>query len=138
MKFSEAYESIDRRLDNYQTDWSAQGEGGVAISIWWAEIGFKNGRPYFDTRELNRSDTPETDQRHGSRKRKKHLQTSLRDFGGWVDAIILMGTPGKGYGSAEPWDANKCGGCWKITSFDESTGHFVVELVSNQLQASVS
>ena len=132
MKFGEAYRSIGYDLDNVQTDWSALKDGhGVAISIWWAEVRVESGRPVFSTKELGRDDTPATDARLGARKRFKHIQTAHSAFGGWVDAIILTGVPGEGYGSAEPWDPAKCGGQWRITKHEEETGHFLVELVAN-------
>jgi hypothetical protein len=66
----------------------------------------------------------------GNQKRIRHLRRAVNEFGGRVDVIIVSGTPGESYGTAQPWVAQgaRAGTRWQVTSLDDATGHFEVVL----------
>jgi len=47
-----------------------------------------------------------------------------------VDVVIVSGTPGVRYGTAQPWLAKRvrAGTWWQVTDFEETNGHFEVVL----------
>ncbi len=126
--FAEAFTTLGYTLSNHQTDWSAESNRGICITIWEKELSQKDRLPWFDTREHANSYETWGD-KIGNSKRIRHLSRALKDFDGRVDVVILKGTPGQGYGDADPWEVDKRKGYWRIDSFDQDTGHFSARVV---------
>ena len=124
MNYTQAFKNLGYTLVAPRTDWSAENEKGVCISIWAAEIKFKDGRPWLDTKvhcgphEIWK-DLP------GNKKRVAHLARAVDELSGVIDVVIVQGTPGLGVKDADPWiPTSRKGMHWRVTSFDPSTGHF--------------
>ncbi len=126
MRFADAYKKLGYKLDNHQTDWSAEKADGVCISIWKKLACWKPPPPYFDCSEVWPDEEPGADQ-IGHKKRRRHVQRAFEELHGFVDAVLLSGTYGEGYDDAEPCE--RPGGRWKITRFDPSNGKFRAEVV---------
>lgn len=126
MKFAEAYKKLGYRLDNHQTDWSAEKADGVCISIWKKLANWKSSPPYFDCFEVWPEEEPGS-HKNGHKKRRRHIRRAFDELDGFVDVVLLSGTYGEGYEDAEPWE--RPGGRWKITRFDSSNGKFRAEVV---------
>ena len=126
MRFAEAYKKLGYKLDNHQTDWSAEKADGVCISLWRSLL---NRNPlYFDSFEVWPDEEPGAN-KIGHKKRTQHLKLAVEQFDRSVDVVLLNGVYGEGYEDAEPWGWRRRGGCWKITHFDEPTGKFRAEVV---------
>jgi hypothetical protein len=130
MKFVEAFDALGYKLSNHQTDWSAEGERGVCITIWKEETGTMDGLLYFDSKK-HAGPIEIWGGKVGNSKRTKHLNRAKTDFAGLVDVVILHGTPGKSYDVADPWFVEKRGGRWRIQYLDEESGHFCVRVERN-------
>jgi hypothetical protein len=126
--FVEAFSILGYQLSNHQTDWSAESDCGVCITIWEKELGQKDNLPWFDTK-IHAEPYETWAFKVGNSKRKKYLSKALSEYDGKVDVIILKGTPGVSYGDADPWDVKKRKGHWQIDSFDQNTGNFSVRVV---------
>jgi hypothetical protein len=59
-----------------------------------------------------------------------HLRRALDEFEGRVDVVIVSGTPGVSYGTAQPWipEGGRFGTYWQVIDFEGQTGHFEVVL----------
>lgn len=127
MTFTDAFAQLGYRLSSPRTDWSATKEGGVCISIWAKEMRPKRPGSAFDTR-TDAQPIETWNHKQGFKRRLPHLSRAISEFGGYVDVVVVTGTPGEGHGSADPWIPGKRQGYrWRITFFDPATGHFAVE-----------
>ncbi len=128
MGFVEAFNLLGYEVSSPRQDWSSQNADGVCISIWKAELGHDPDRMWCDTR-IHGGPLENWQQKRGNRLRIEHLQRVMGELDGWVDVILVSGTPGEGYGDAAAWEPEKRQGKkWRVVWFDESTGHFEVEL----------
>lgn len=119
MKFAEAFKALGYRLAIPRTDWSAENERGVCISLWRSEIQWKPGMPWIDTRL--HAGPIERWNPAGNNKRIKHLTRAVHDLDGWVDVVVVDGEPGHGITDAEAWTRVPR---WRVENFDPDTGHF--------------
>ncbi|HEY5363101.1 MAG TPA: hypothetical protein VIJ49_02755 [Aestuariivirga sp.] len=127
--FVKAFSTLGYQLSNHQTDWSAESDRGVCITVWEKELGIRDGLSWFDS-QVHAGPYEIWGSKVGNNKRKKHLARALAEFGGRVDVVIVKGTPGEGYDDADPWgEERKRKGHWQIKSFDQDTGHFSVGVV---------
>ena len=101
---------------------------GVCISVWEKEAAPSRDGPWMDTR-LHCDPIEGWAHKNGNGKRIGHLQQALEAFDGWVDVVIVHGTPGKSYGDATPWHpSQRRGARWRVEQCEPS-GHFVVRVV---------
>jgi hypothetical protein len=126
MQYSAAFEELGYKLENVRQDWSAENVDGVCITIWKRRINW--GEMSYDTR-LGRTSIDVWKEKSGNKKRIVHAKRVLRDFDGWVDAILISGAPEKGsYEDAQIWIPSEKGGKrWRIVFLDEVTGHIRLE-----------
>ena len=130
MTFTAAFARLGYRLSSPRTDWSAEKEDGVCLSIWEKEVKPKPPGSAFDTR-TDAQPIETWNHKQGFKRRLPHLARAVAEFDGYVDMVIVTGTPGKGHGDANPWlPAARRGYRWRITYFDPATGHFAVETVA--------
>jgi len=129
MKFVEAFNALGYEVENPRQDWSAERDEGVCISLWRREMGTRNGLLWMNTR-VHADPIENWGEKAGNQKRIQHLRRALESFGGVVDVVIVSGTPGVSYGTAQPWRADglRAGTYWQVTAFDVATGHFEVQL----------
>jgi hypothetical protein len=129
MQFVEAFEALGYRLKAPRQDWTAEKADGVCISLWRREMGTRDGLLWMNTR-VHADPIQSWGGKAGNHRRIRHLRRAIDDFGGRVDVVIVSGTPGVSYGTAQPWKAegSRAGTHWRITEFDEHTGHFEVQL----------
>ena len=129
MKFTEAFEELGYSLSAPRTDWSAQSSTGVCISLWKKEMDIRDGLLWMNTR-VHATALEDWRTRAGNQKRIQHLRQALDDQDGRVDVVIVSGTPGDSYGTAQPWVAEgaRAGTWWQVTELDDATGHFEVVL----------
>ena len=130
MQYVEAFERMGYSVPAPRQDWTAESDTGICITLWRSELGFRNGKPWVDTR-VHAGDNSIWKNKPGNRKRIAPLQRALDEFDGWVDAIIVHGHPGESYGSADPWileDRRQMR--WQVTWIDPETGHFTAEPMS--------
>lgn len=126
MRFSEAFSRLGYQLSSPRTDWSAESATGICISLWRSEIDWKSFR--MDTR-VN-AGPPETWNAAGNNKRIRHLATAILEFDGWVDVVIVDGTPGEGVKKANPWvTAERKGLRWHVSEFEPNVGHFLARAI---------
>jgi len=112
-----------------RSDWTAEKDDGVCITLWKEEIAFKEGHPWIDTK-VHCQPIEIWGDKQGNKKRIQHLKKAMSDFDGFVDLIIVEGIPGEGVEKANPWlPDNRKGYRWQVTEFDESTGHFEAKIV---------
>lgn len=128
MKYTEAFRKLGYKLDNHQTDWSAEGPDGVCISLWRDKVSWSPSPPVFDTDEAWPDGELGIDE-NGHAKRTRHIARAVDEFGGAIDVVVRQGTYRDRHGDTEPWDAKRRGGRWKITRFDGPTGKFRAEVV---------
>lgn len=129
MKFTEAFAALGYELLDFRQDWTAEKNDGVCISLWRREMGTRDGLLWMDTR--NHADPiGQWQEKAGNRRRIVHLRRVLDQFEGRVDVVIVSGTPGVSYGTAQPWIAEgaRAGTWWQVTELDDTTGHFEVVL----------
>jgi hypothetical protein len=126
MNFSSAFESLGYTLRAPRTDWSADSQAGVCLSLWAKEITYGASGCSFDT--LEKANPIETwNSKPGFRRRQEHLAKAIAN-GGRIDVVIVTGTPGGSYEDAHPWlPEQRKGMAWFLTSFDPATGHFRAE-----------
>lgn len=129
MQFVEAFEHLGYGVVAPRQDWTAEKADGVCISLWRKEMGTRDGLLWMDTR-VHADPIGNWGDKPGNRKRIRHLQRALTEFGGEVDAVIVSGEPGVSYGTAQPWiaEGSRAGTYWQISAFDADSGHFQVEL----------
>lgn len=129
MQFVEAFERLGYHVEAPRTDWTAEKPDGVCISLWRKEMGTRDGLLWMDT-HVHADPIEGWGDKPGNAKRIRHLRRALSEFAGEVDVIIVSGEPGVSYGTAQPWiaEGGRAGTFWQIVSFDESTGHFAVDL----------
>ena len=128
MRYAEAFRKLGYKLDNHQTDWSAEKEDGVCISIWSDRVEWKPSPPHFDTDEAWPDEEPGAGA-IGHKKRTKHIQRACDEFDGFVDVVLRGGAYREQHGDAEPWDWKRRGGRWKVTQFDRSNGRYRAEVI---------
>jgi hypothetical protein len=125
MRYAEAFKKLGYDLPNPRQHWSCSGEKGVCLSLWHKEIDWKNRK--FDTKED--AGPPEGWSTAGAKQRIRDLKLAMEKFGGWVDVVVVKGVPGQGVDNANPWLPNeRQGQRWRVTTFEESTGHFRAEM----------
>lgn len=129
MRYVEAFQALGYSVQVPRQDWSAEKPGGVCLSLWRKEMGTRNGMLWMST-NAHADPLAKWETKAGNRKRVTHIRRALDEFGGKVDVVIVSGTPGVSYESAQPWiaEGGRAGTYWQITEFDEPTGHFEVEL----------
>lgn len=125
MQYVEAFNSLGYDVPNPRQDWSAEKGDGVCITLWKVEVDWTPSPPHFD---IWKGWTPgESDWEHlpGHSKRTRHIKRAVGEFDGWVDVIIVGGTPREGYGTADPWlPSQRKNHGWRIVKFDDATGFF--------------
>ena len=129
MQFVEAFNSLGYDVPNHRQAWSAEKPDGVCITLWKVEMGIRDGLLWMDTR-VHADPIENWGHKAGNTWRIDHLRRALDEFEGIVDVVIVSGKPGVSYGTAQPWVANgsRAGSYWKVSNFDEATGHFEVNL----------
>jgi hypothetical protein len=133
MKFVEAFNALGYQVENPRQDWSAEKNDGVCISLWRREMGTRGGLLWMNTR-VHADPIENWGGKSGNHKRIQHLRRAVESFDGIVDVVIVSGTPGVSYGTAQPWRAEgtRTGSLWRVTNFDEATGHFEVQLFNRK------
>lgn len=129
MQFVEAFETLGYSVEAPRQDWTAEKMDGVCISLWRKEMGIRDGLMWMDTR-VHADPLERWEAKPGNRKRVRHLRRAISDFGGRVDVVIVSGTPGVSYGTAQPWipEGAREDTYWQVTYLDETSGHFEVSL----------
>lgn len=129
MQFVEAFERLGYDVEAPRQDWTAEKADGVCISLWRKEMGVEGGLMWMDTR-VHAGPLQDWRDKPGNRKRIKHLQRAVNEFGGRVDVVIVSGEPGVSYGTAQPWLAqgSRSGTYWQVQSLNPDNGHFEVRL----------
>ena len=132
MQFAEAFKSLGYELKSPRQDWSAQKEDGVCISLWQVEIENAVSQRAFDSK-VDAGPLELWATKPGNVKRKIHFEICKAQFDGWLDVVIVTGTPGQAYKSANPWKvAERHNHKWRLVHFENQTGHFKVELQGRQ------
>ena len=127
MQYVEAFNSLGYEVPNPRQDWSAEKPNGVCITLWKTEVAWTPPPPRLDLWEKAEPGTKEWEELAGHKRRTKHLARAVAEFDGWVDVILVTGTPGEGYGNADPWlPKQRANHGWRIQRFDEATGFFSV------------
>ena len=127
MKFTEEFRALGYELLSPRTDWSAESRSGVCLSIWSKETRRSPDSMAFDTR-VDASPIELWGHKPGNKRRIRHLERVLAEFGGAIDVVMVTGTPGGSYETATPWvPKERRGAKWSITFFDHKTGHFSAE-----------
>lgn len=125
MGFEEAFQSLGYKLVSPRNDWSAEREDGVCLTLWTKETDWK--ALVMDTR-IHATKHEDWGHKPGNRKRIQHAARAMREFDGWVNIVKIDGTPGVGYGDANPWKPDeRQGRAWKIVYLEEETGHLRLE-----------
>lgn len=129
MKFVEAFKALGYKVESSRQDWSAEKTNGVCISLWRKEMGTRDGLLWMDTR-VHADPIESWGSKPGNQKRIRHLRRAMKELGGIVDVVIVSGTPGVSYGTAQPWKAerSRSNTYWRVSNFDQITGHFEVRL----------
>jgi hypothetical protein len=125
MKYVEAFNKLGYEVPNPRQDWSAEKSDGICITLWEKEVVWQPSPPKLDIWKVHPGAPGEWTKLPGNKKRIRHLKRALSEFGGWVDVIIVSGTPGKGYGDASIWEPERRRNhAWRIRKLDEVTGFF--------------
>lgn len=126
MRYTEAFRVLGYEVVAPRSDWSAERDGGVCISIWEKEMHpVAEGRGVsFDTR-TDAQPIAGWGRKSGNRRRIKHLSKAVNELNGHIDVVVVHGTPGQGYLSASPWQRTAG---WRIIYFDPETGHYAAEV----------
>ncbi|MHB1104707.1 MAG: hypothetical protein ACYC0C_18430 [Devosia sp.] len=129
MRFTEAFAKLGYSVVSPRQDWSAANERGTCLSLWKKEMGFEGGRSWVDTR-IHAGPHELWASKHGNVLRIEHIRKAIKEFDGYVDVVLVQGTPGQGVDDAEPWIVDqRQGHRWRVTDFDGATGHFRAEVV---------
>lgn len=127
MQYVEAFNSFGYDIPNARQDWSADRPDGICITLWKSEVEWTPPPPRMDLWERAAPGATEWENLPGHRKRSEHLRRAVTEFEGWVDAIIVTGTPGEGYGNAVPWlTEQRVNHRWRVQKFDQASGWFAV------------
>jgi hypothetical protein len=130
--FTEAFARLGYSVSSPRQDWSAANERGVCLSLWTAEMGYENGRPWVDT-QIHAGPHEIWANKHGNKLRISHIQKAVDEFDRYVDVVLVQGIPGEGVDQAEPWiPGQRRGYRWRVINFDRNTGHFRAEAVPYQ------
>ena len=124
MRYAEAFKKLGYDLKNPRQHWSCASEDGVCLSLWRKEIDWKHHK--FDTRED--AGPTGTWNAAGANQRIRDLVVARDRFDGWIDVVVVNGTPGVGVDDATPWQRK--GLRWRVIAFDENSGHFRAEVFS--------
>jgi len=125
MQYVEAFNSFGYDVPSPRQDWSAEKADGICITLWKAEVDWTPPPPRIDLWLRANPGTTEWETLSGHKKRTSHLSRALSEFDGWVDVILVSGTPGEGYGNADPWlPPQRANHKWRIKKFDGATGWF--------------
>jgi len=129
MRFSEAFQKLGYTLQSVRQDWSACNTRGVCLTLWKDEIEKNGNTLWFDTR-YHSGPIEKWKEKPGAKKQKEHIEYAMSHFNGFVDMVILHGTPGEQVTDADPWlPRQRQHRRWKITYFDRSSGHYKIELI---------
>ena len=127
MTFTSAFARLGYNLTSPRTDWSAEKDDGVCLSIWAKEMKPKRPGSSFDTRS-DAQPIETWNHKQGFKRRLPHLARAVAEVDGYVDVVVVTVTPGEGHGDANPWlPTERQGYRWRVTYFDPTTGHFAVE-----------
>lgn len=125
MQYVEAFNALGYEVPSPRQDWSAEKTDGICITLWKVEIDWTPPPPRIDLWKSWVPGQNDWDNLPGHRKRTQHIGRAMSDFEGWIDVIIVKGTPRHGYGSAEVWNpAQRMNHRWRISRFDQATGFF--------------
>jgi hypothetical protein len=126
MNYSDAFRRLGYALVSPRQDWSAEKADGVVLTLWTLEMipGAKKRR--VDTR-LHSGDIDIWKSKPGNTKRRRHISRAVEEFDGWIDVILVDGTPGQSYGNADPWNVAERKSRWRVTYFSSHEGHFAAE-----------
>lgn len=126
MKFTDAFSRLGYHLPVPRTDWSAENETGICLSLWRSEIDWKS----LSTDTRIHAGPPDTWNPAGNNKRRRHLAAALERYGGWVDVVIVDGIPGEGVDNATPWNPRERRGLrWQVYDFEPGVGHFAARAI---------
>jgi hypothetical protein len=127
VRYGEAFKKLGYTLVVPRQQWSAEKDDGVCITLWEVELDPEFKKQRLDTRtNCGRHETWAT--AHGNHLRVRHLSKAMTELGGWVDVVLVRGTPGKGADDANPWMVKERKSAWRVVHFEPDTGHFIVEL----------
>ena len=127
MNYVTAFNALGYEVPAPRTDWSAEKPEGVCITLWKSEVTWSPPQPHMDLWARFAPGTAEWEAKPGHAKRTKHIQRAMTDFDGWVDVVIVTGTPGQGVESADPWRIEqRRNHAWRIKKFDSATGYFSI------------
>lgn len=127
MRYGEAFNKLGYTLTVPRQQWSADKADGVCLTLWEVELDPEFKRQRIDTRKnCGRHETWVT--AHGNRLRIQHLSRAMDEFEGWVDVVLVRGTPGQGADEANPWIKKDRKSAWRVVQFEPDTGHFICEL----------
>lgn len=136
MQYVDAFRKLGYALESQRQDWSAEKSDGVCITIWNKEVNWTASPPYLDCWELPVEEKGWT-AKSGHRKRTGHVDRAMQEFEGFVDVIVVSGTPGESYADATPWVASeRRNHVWRVTRFDPDSGLFRVEAVAQRPETS--
>ena len=125
MQYAEAFDALGYKLISVRNDWTASKPGGVCVTIWKRELDWEEMS--MDSR-VRGGPISNWGHKAGNKRRIEHAALALREFNGWVDAILISGKPGVSYEDAQPWLPSQKGGRrWRVVFLDEETGHIRLE-----------
>ena len=125
MQYVEAFKSFGYDVPNPRQDWSAEKDDGICITLWKKEVDWSPPPPQLDLWKKWTPGTADWEKLPGHKKRISHLKRAVSEFDGWVDVILVAGTPGEGCKDADPWlPEQRKNHRWRIQKFDEATGFF--------------
>lgn len=125
MQFVEAFKALGYRVPAPRTDWSADKADGICLSVWSKEVDWQTF--VMDT-VTNGGPIELWGHKAGNKKRIKHLRRALEEFDGWIDVVLVQGTPGESYKSASAWVcSDRKNSRWRVTFLEDETGHFRIE-----------
>ena len=129
MQYSEAFQKLGYALQNQRQDWSAEKPDGICISLWTKEVRWSPLPPALDLWSLH-PEGGEWESKIGHAKRTEHLARAVDEFDGFVDVVLVSGTPGEAYENATPWSAQeRKEHVWRVVRFDPASGYFRAEAV---------
>lgn len=126
MLFTEAFRALGYEVAAPRSDWSAERENGVCLSLWAREIKFAKTGCSFHT-EQDAQPIVTWSYKPGFTRRLRHLSRAVTEFDGEIDVVLVSGTPGGGYEDAYPWRPEERKAAWFVTTFDPGTGHFFAQ-----------
>ena len=131
MKYATAFEALGYKLKDPRQEWSSLSRSGVCISLWSKELAVRNRLPWIDTL-IHARPLQDWGDKPGNHLRIAHLIVALAKFDGFLDVVLVSGTPGGSFENADPWQCEARGGRWRVTRLDQETGHFEAEVVSDR------